>query len=649
MRLDRFQREAIEALKSGCHVLVSAPTSSGKTLIAEHLLKQDVSSVLYTTPTKALCNQKFMEFNEKGYDVGLKTGDRDLNEDALHLVMTTEILLKMLVQFDDRIAESAFYVFDEFHYIGDKSRGHVWEECMLKVQRVQVLCLSATISNAKQIQSWITHCTGKDVALIVESKRPVPLELKIMQKDGTLSWKRSYERPKGNRRSDWIHVCQSLNENLLMPAIAFVFNRQECHEHAEAAASIDWLTSAQSSCVLRELQNVQVHENLRRQMLRGVGVHHSGLIPEVREATERLTAKGVLRIVFATETLAIGLNMPTRTIVFASLNKHDEEQRLLTTTEYTQLIGRAGRRGHDPVGTVIFPWWIPGTDIDQLVNVELPPVVSQLQVTTHLVLHHEREILGQTFRLFPQTVQRRIDSKAKLADPDLLMLHRLSLHLPFYKKLPKKILNKAKFALTPNGYKELEQNQQILSLADINHKPLPLKKYTLPHKTIWYLEHETQIKHLTASRPGSPPRDIAEMSRIARRLENYLALEEKQWDEQVDWLDQMGYTLGSLKLQAAKYFYAVNPIDAVEYLTHGMMSQNPKDIVEFLSSLLNCRCQEALPACLEQGTKEVAEEYLVFEGDLIASKLRLRNLLREFQHAANVIMPDFEVPKIFEF
>lgn len=657
---DQFQRDAICALRRGDHVLVVAPTSSGKTCIAEHLLKQDVSGVIYTTPTKALCNQKFLDFQK--YEVGLLTGDRAINEDAIHLVVTTEILLKLLVQNDDRIGEISHFVFDEFHFLGDKSRGHVWEECILKCPpNTRMLFLSATIPNSQEICSWLQRCTQQHVALVVETKRPVPLEQCIFQRDGSFSPvnTRTYEEKQGRRRSDWIQLCYNLKRCNLMPAIIFIFNRWECHLSAEAAASVDWLTKAESSCVLRELP-VVMDEGLRFVLLRGVGVHHSGLTPPVREAIESLTQKGILRVVFATETLAIGLNMPTRTVVLSTLNKPADERllegrlerqtkRLLTAAEFTQLTGRAGRRGFDVVGTVIFPWWIPAIDLDRLLDADLPHVQSQLKINTRTVLHHDEDILARSFLTYPQMVVRSKEEERLWGEQkDHIELYELCLHTPLY-KVKKRVVRKAAYALTSNGYKAITKvPKNYLALADLNQKLISQNKFVLPEKTLWYLENRFRIHALMASKPGSPPENVAEIYKRKCLWDQFLVRERELWRTYETNLHQNKFFIGSQKIQAARVFYAVDPIDAIDFLVSGGLQTNTiTEIIKYFSELLQSKCDSTLLSeCLEKGPTLVAQENLVFEGDLISTLIRIHNLIHEFQEACVILFG--EKPHILE-
>lgn len=647
-----FQRNAISALENGDHVLVSAPTSSGKTRIAEHLLQQKRTSVIYTAPTKALCNQKFIDFSDLYYDIGLLTGDREINENALHLVVTTEILLKMLVLNDTRIGEAGYYVFDEFHFIGDLNRGHVWEECILKCpQNTRMLFLSATIPNVAEICEWLKTCTNQPVRLICETHRPVPLEMCLYQRNGTRAEmdQRVYlaRHETGRRRSDWIQLVQWLKKEELTPAIVFVFNRWSCHEHANYIRSINFLTDAQRSYVNRKIQNIPMIDSLRESLLQGVGVHHSGLTTEIREVVELLTSKGVLRCIFATETLAIGLNMPTRTVVFESLTKHEGFARLLTPAEFAQLIGRAGRKGFDTKGTVVFPWWISSLDIDQLLFKELPRITSQLQITPQLILHHDEEILHRSFRAFSQKIL--ITGETCTATPDQLELFDLSKYLPYY-KFPKNLLSKKKFRAArfglcaQGGYVDLFSPVKcfhFLAFADSKHKPISLKKYLIQTKTLWYLENENRIYALMAKRPGPQIVNISQIALSKRRKDNFLVQEFFEWADTESILMEHKIVQGGACYAAARAFYAVDPIEAVEFITSKKFSQcSPMELLYFLTNSLECKNITAtqLIDCVETSTNEVAREYEIFEGDLISAIMRIKNLISEYQMAVTLLV-----------
>lgn len=402
-QLDPFQLEAVQAVARSCSVLVAAPTGTGKTVIAEfavHLALSRGLRALYTTPIKALSNQKFRDFRAKYGDVGLMTGDLVENASGRLLVMTTEVARNMLVQDRGSFQDVGCLVFDEVHYLADPERGTAWEESILLAPPyVPLVCLSATVANAEEVADWI-RSTGREVALIQSSERAVPLKHRYYL-EGKLhpvlnGWRslppalkqRSAEparrqRPGGNGRRagrnalereglpDPAEVVGALSNADLLPAIYFLFSRKAVEDAAERCRRLN-LLSWEETAEVRRLAHQQVSalpsedrqlDQLQRLLAllpRGIGFHHAGLLPPLKTLVEELLASGKLKVVFATDTLALGINVPARSVVLGDMVKFDgQSRRLLSPGEYRQLTGRAGRRGMDPVGYSILlhsPW-----------------------------------------------------------------------------------------------------------------------------------------------------------------------------------------------------------------------------------------------------------------------------------------------------
>lgn len=403
--LDLFQKQAIYHLERGDNVFVAAHTSAGKTVVAEWAIlkcQKHFTKAIYTSPIKALSNQKFRDFRSKwGEDaVGLVTGDVQVNPGAgILLVMTTEILRSMLYRQAEVLGEIEVVIFDEVHYINDADRGVVWEEVIIMLPpTVQLVMLSATIPNTIEFASWVgrTH-RGRPVYVISTSHRPVPLEhylyaptnnegsltqplLKIVDAQSRFleeSYREALKRrqrgrptygmvPTASYKGQWMDVIYLLKKKNLLPVVAFTFSRRQCEENVASLANLDLTTASEKSAIHLFLEHAittklkpidrQLPQILRvREMLgRGLAIHHSGLLPLLKEAVEILFGRGLVRVLFATETFAMGVNMPARTVLFSSLTKHDGlQRRLLLPTEYTQMAGRAGRRGIDSTGTVI--------------------------------------------------------------------------------------------------------------------------------------------------------------------------------------------------------------------------------------------------------------------------------------------------------
>jgi len=408
--LDGFQLRAIDALDRGGSVLVAAPTGSGKTVVAEFAVEQAIDAgakCFYTTPLKALSNQKFGDLVAAygPHRVGLLTGDNTINGEAPIVVMTTEVLRNMLYERSDTLDDLRWVVMDEVHYLQDPYRGAVWEEVLIHLPRsVAVVCLSATISNAEEFGEWIGTLRG-ETTVVIEEKRPVPLEHHYLigrrlhpmhvEQDGVLlpnpyvvsldqqevrvrSGSRRGRSPVGPRPGsrEGQHrvyaprreeVVEVLEREGMLPAIYFVFSRAGCDK------SVRWmrqagirLTTREEAELIRERAETRAawigegdlvalgfYEFLEG-LEAGVAAHHAGMIPVFKETVEELFEAGLVKVVFATETLSLGINMPAKTVVIEDLWKFQgERHELLTPGEYTQLTGRAGRRGIDHLGHAV--------------------------------------------------------------------------------------------------------------------------------------------------------------------------------------------------------------------------------------------------------------------------------------------------------
>lgn len=406
---DSFQIEAFEVLERGASVLVSAPTSSGKTLVAEYAIASALGAgqrAAYTTPTKALSNQKLRDLRSwLGADrVGLLTGDNVIRPDADVVVMTTEVLRNMMYAGSPHVAEFGVAVLDEIHYLQDPYRGAVWEEVIIGTSaHMRLVCLSATVSNAVELAAWIDAAAGRCEAVVC-SARPVPLEDRFLAyerhsrrvmdlstlQDGranpeverleerarTRSGSHRRQRSRGVRlaRPRRSEIVEHLAAGGKLPAIVFVFSRQGCDDAARAlvAEGAAFLDAAQQHRVRQiaaahtaalgsgDLEALGYDEWLEG-LQAGVAAHHAGLVPAFKETVEDCFTAGLLAVVFATETLALGINMPARSVVISQLSRfRGEGFAMLTPGEYTQLTGRAGRRGIDDAGYA-YTLWHPQT------------------------------------------------------------------------------------------------------------------------------------------------------------------------------------------------------------------------------------------------------------------------------------------------
>jgi ATP-dependent RNA helicase HelY len=408
---DDFQVAACGALGAGNGVLVAAPTGSGKTVVGEyavHLALAQGRKCFYTTPIKALSNQKYADLVRRydGGTVGLLTGDNSINGDAPVVVMTTEVLRNMLYTGSQTLAGLGYVVLDEVHYLADRSRGAVWEEVIIHLpESVRVVALSATVSNAEEFGEWLDQVRG-GTTVIVDEQRPVPLWqhvlagnrlydlftddeharvnaelLRVAQRDTWIERKAPGRPGRGGHRPRRFPVAYRpdvigrLDASGLLPAITFIFSRAGCNAAVEQClrAGLRLTTPQEADMIQRVAERrtadippedltVLGYGEWLAGLRRGIAAHHAGMLPAFKEVVEELFAAGLVRAVFATETLALGINMPARTVVIEKLDKWNGETHAnLTAGEYTQLTGRAGRRGIDVEGHAVVLWQ-PGMD-----------------------------------------------------------------------------------------------------------------------------------------------------------------------------------------------------------------------------------------------------------------------------------------------
>jgi ATP-dependent RNA helicase HelY len=410
--LDPFQRDAIDAVHLGMSALVAAPTGAGKTVVAEYAIERALDrggKAFYTTPLKALSNQKFGDLvaTHGAGTVGLLTGDNSINPEAPVVVMTTEVLRNMLYERSSTLTGLLSVVMDEVHYLQDPYRGAVWEEVLIHLPAsVSVVALSATISNAEEFGEWITTLRG-DTRVVIEERRPVPLEHHYLvgsrlhpmhvEQDGVLlpnpyvvsldqhelrtktyyrrgsgaAQHQRIPRPREGHRRVYVprreEVVEALEHEGMLPAIYFVFSRSGCDK------SVRWmreagirLTTREEAAKIRERADARAawvadedlislgYDDFLESLATGVAAHHAGMLPLFKETVEELFQDGLVKVVFATETLSLGINMPAKSVVIEDLWKFQgERHELVTPGEYTQLTGRAGRRGIDALGHAV--------------------------------------------------------------------------------------------------------------------------------------------------------------------------------------------------------------------------------------------------------------------------------------------------------
>jgi ATP-dependent RNA helicase HelY len=434
--LDTFQQEAIAALVDGDSVMVAAPTGTGKTVVAEYAVYsafRRTGRVIYTTPIKALSNQKFRDLRQLyGDEVGLLTGDVTENKDAQVVVMTTEVLRNMLLQSPWDVDDVDTVIFDEIHFLADPERGTTWEESIILCpEHVQLVCLSATVSNAEEIAGWISR-THRPIRLVTHYERAVPLSLyyfvdsklhMVVDPAGEVVktfpniggearrqvGRRTAQRGRSEQDAPTMdeplahEIVDELAARDMLPAIYFLFSRNDCQVFAERLAAmrpnlIDKTQEARIEAVLantlaalrpedHELEQVKIITQLAR---RGIGFHHAGLLPILKQLVEVLFGLGLMQVVFATDTLALGVNMPARSVVIGRMSKWDgRRRRVLKPNEFQQMAGRAGRRGMDAFGHVVVPYspWLEFREMLSIATGPLEPVRSAFAVRYNTVLN----------------------------------------------------------------------------------------------------------------------------------------------------------------------------------------------------------------------------------------------------------------------
>ncbi len=446
--LDDFQKEAIGHIEQGKSVVVCAPTGAGKTCIAQsaiHLALERGERIFYTTPLKALSNQKFSDFSRLyGEDlVGLLTGDTTINRDAQIVVMTTEVFRNMLYgttfgSVKDNLKDVRYVVLDEVHYMNDESRGTVWEESIIYCPvNIQIIALSATVQNSKQLTDWINTVHSR-TELVYTDFRPVPLRffyydsskpdtiLPLQTPEGKLNKKirpeskYKYFNKKDKIKNPTTNIVEALKEKNMLPAIYFTFSRKKCDENARKCLKLELLSKDEIIEVNKIVDeylklNPYLENNPQLDLIKsGIAAHHAGLLPGWKVLVEKLFQKGLIKVVFATETLAAGINMPARTTIISSISKRtDSGHRTLSANEFLQMSGRAGRRGMDEIGYVVVvgtPFQTP-QEVLALVQSDANPLESKFSPSYSMVLNllqrfsldDAKELIFKTFGYFSST------------------------------------------------------------------------------------------------------------------------------------------------------------------------------------------------------------------------------------------------------
>uniref|UniRef100_A0A0N5CFN6 DEAD/DEAH box helicase n=1 Tax=Strongyloides papillosus TaxID=174720 RepID=A0A0N5CFN6_STREA len=421
--LDEFQIRGLLVADKHESMLITAHTSAGKTVVADYIIAMCLDNgkkCFYTTPIKALSNQKFEEFKNKYNSVGMMTGEITVNPNAKFLVMTAEILKEMVCSGASLLKNTGYVIMDEGHFIGNKERGHIWEETIIGLgKNIKLAILSATMPNSSQLAKWIVGIKNEPLHVIGTSKRPIPLEYCIHgsksgrvihvkmgdEKVNKTALKTAISQCKLNGRGiqELKDLLQYMMEKERLPVIIYCSSRLNCDTYSELVSSMCFLDEIEKELMNEAINSilsinddqfktaVSEIENYKQRMLNGVAVHHSSLMKLTKEFIEDSFASGGIKVIFSTETLAVGLNMPATSVIFTSLFKFDgKKRRAFEKSEFIQMAGRAGRRGLDSQGLVVFSLAETANEnlLFELMNTASEDLKSQLNISYSDILYY---------------------------------------------------------------------------------------------------------------------------------------------------------------------------------------------------------------------------------------------------------------------
>ena len=638
---DEFQITACQAVEDGKGVLVAAPTGAGKTVVGEFAAFSALAQgkkCFYTTPIKALSNQKFQEFVERfGEDrVGLLTGDTNINSEADILVMTTEVLRNMLYANSSTLKNLGSVVMDEVHYLADKSRGAVWEEVLIHLmESVQVISLSATVSNAEEFGDWLGEVRGS-TEVIVSEVRPIPLYQHVLIGDRLVDLFREQGRinpeilglerealrqvrtPRHRRerfgesdnRLTRPDIIEKLQRENLLPAITFIFSRAGCDAAVKQclAAGLKLTTTEErveiAATAAKYTQNL-AEEDLEvlgyRDWLialeRGVAAHHAGLLPSFKGAVEDLFKRGLVKAVFATETLALGINMPARTVVLEKLTKWNGEAHVsITPGEYTQLTGRAGRRGIDIEGNAVVQWspTVDSATAAGLASTRTYPLRSSFTPTYHmsinLIARFGRErahgSLESSFAQFQadravvglvRQIKKNNSAAAELTDSAQCHLGDFS----DYSRMRIDIKEMERLLSKRDGRRGIDQRQRVKLENELDGMRRALRQHSC---------HACNDRETHARFAEKADRLNRESDGLRDRVENRTHVIAKTFDRICDVLTHLGYIEGEKPLEQGKILakiFAESDLLLTESIRRGVFdSLTPPELLSVASAMI---------------------------------------------------------------
>ena len=638
---DQFQIEACHAVESGHGVLVAAPTGAGKTVVGEFaafLALHNGKKCFYTTPIKALSNQKYQEFVARFGEskVGLLTGDTNVNSEADILVMTTEVLRNMLYANSTTLVNLGSVVMDEVHYLADKFRGAVWEEVLIHLMdSVQVISLSATVSNAEEFGEWLGEVRG-ETDVIVSEHRPIPLYQHVLinsnlvdlfSQPGKINPEilalerealRKVRIPR-NRREQWgaqesrlsrAEIIEKLNRENLLPAITFIFSRIGCDAAVKQclAAGLKLTNTEERAEILETAERFTANlpeEDLEvlgyREWItaleRGIAAHHAGLLPSFKNAIEDLFQRGLVKAVFATETLALGINMPARTVVLEKLTKWNGEAHVpITPGEYTQLTGRAGRRGIDIEGNAVVQWspTVDSATAAGLASTRTYPLRSSFTPTYNMAINliarfgRERAhgSLESSFAQFQAdravvSLVRQI-KKNQSAREELLESAKCHLgNFESYATLRSEIKEVEKLLSKRDGRKSFDNRQRAHMEGEIDN----LRRQMRSHACHPCNDRETHARFAERAE-----RLARESDGLRARVENRTNVIAKTFDRICDVLTHLGYMEGEKPLPQGEILakiYAESDLLLTESIRAGILDNlSAPELLSVVSSMI---------------------------------------------------------------
>lgn len=551
---DRFQKEAIDYINRNYSVIVSAPTGAGKTVIAEHVITQCLrvqQGVIYTAPIKALSNQKFRDFRAQyGDKIGILTGDVSINTEAPVLIMTTEIFRNKVLENPQGLKKYLWIIFDEVHYIDNDERGTIWEESIMFLpEHMKMLCLSATVPNINELSRWIESVHNKELKKVIEAKRPVPLHFFFQCQNEILDRLKRLQQKGYKKKVSFSHhgkrhfahtfykpnrlgsLLERLQEKDALPCIYFAFGRRRCEDLALGLHGFNFLTEDEQNKIgllfdslcerfaLKQEKSVQLLLPLIR---RGIAYHHAGMLPTLKEVVERLFTSRLIKLIFTTETFALGINMPARTVVFDELRKfYGRYHRNLKTRDFYQMAGRAGRRGMDKEGFVVSrinPRWIQFEEVRRILYAKPERITSKFNSSYATLLHLYDKHQEKLYELYPLSLHyfQEKPRRRKGAQEMLRAKIKLLKELGYIEE--RKLTTKGKFAAAVYGFElPLSEIYAQNILEQLNEAELAILACALvyePRK----LDHAPRIRRNVRDLKEITERTTKNIHQMERRL-----------------------------------------------------------------------------------------------------------------------------------